>query len=221
MRGLSAQGTIALILLVVSCTADGATDLVAPSSTTAAESESPAPSREGLGATETVTSTVELEDGGSVDVVCLVGCRAATGGATDLEAEPALWLAHGTYHRWSEATGCPIRIDVISHIHGAEHCDWEETEFITIGDPLGASIGRERLSESARRFVWNEGGAIPTLAPARSILRSELPDGAYDTGFRNGEAELWLHEASDSVLYRVEGDEAQVWVLDPTAGLCM
>lgn len=136
-----------------------------------------------------------------------VTCGAEPGSPTDLTAEPKDWLLNGDYHRWADSDGCPVRIDVISQNAGPEHCGWESVTFLSIGDPLGASIATER---PGRRFAWDPDNVLvgdPAYAGA-TIATADLPATAADTGYRDGDSQLWLDDADPSVLYRVHGATA-------------
>jgi hypothetical protein len=168
--------------------------------------------------TETTTIVFDLDDQ-TYTVTRPVGCDAEPGSPTDLDSEPAQWLAFGEYKRWFDTAGCPVRIDVISHINGATHCDLQEAEFITIGRPLGSGV--EYLSpEVANRYVWNEDGVIPGLLPGETMATSDLPETATDTGYVQGDSRLWLDESDESVLFIVDGDTARVFIRDFEAGVC-
>lgn len=91
-----------------------------------------------------MTTILEIEDEGTIIVERPTGCESEPGSPTDLASEPAGWLAFGRYLRLTDLDGCPIRIDVISHIRGFEHCGSQSAEFITIGRELGESIGTRR-----------------------------------------------------------------------------
>lgn len=148
------------------------------------------------------------------------GCEAESGSPTDLDAEPAHWLRSGNRLRWTDAKGCPVRVDVISHIRGAEHCGWEEAQFITIGRPLGSSVAGGLSPETANRYVWDPSGILPGGPFGTVVSRADLPSTTHDTGFRQDGAELWLDEADESVLHRVTGNQAQIWVRDFEVGIC-
>ncbi len=170
-------------------------------------------------ATETTTIVFDLDDQ-TYTVTRPVGCDAEPGSPSDLDSEPEQWLAFGEYKRWFDAAGCPVRIDVISNINGAAHCDLEDAEFITIGRPLGRSI-IALPPNTMNRYVWNANGVIQAIPSGEIIEVSDLPATAIDTGYVQGNRQLWIDDESDSVLYVVEdGGRALVLVLDFEAGLC-
>jgi len=172
----------------------------------------------GSSVTETTTIVLVVDDQ-TITVTRPVGCVSEPGAPTDLDSEPSQWLAFGEYKRWSDSEGCPVRVDVVAHINGAEHCDVQDAEFITIGRPLG--VGVEYLSpETANRYVWNAGGVVRGLPPAKTVSSSDLPASAVDTGYVREADRLWLDEADASVLYVVAGETARVFVRDFEAGVC-
>lgn len=146
------------------------------------------------------------------------GCGARPGGVDDLTAEPTDWLQYGEYVRWSDRDRCPVRVDVVAHVRGPEHCGWAEVDFLTVGDPVGTPI-----TESARsyRYYWDPTGAladqpVPTTG---SMPVDELPASAYDSGFRLDGTELWFDSADRTVAYRVLSDDVDVWRLDEASAL--
>ncbi|NHZ71424.1 MAG: hypothetical protein GWP18_07255 [Proteobacteria bacterium] len=168
--------------------------------------------------TETTTIVFDLDD--QTDTVTRpVGCDAEPDSPTDLNSEPAQWLAFGEYKRWLDAEGCPVRIDVISNINGAPHCELQDAEFITIGRPLGTSI-ISLPPNTMNRYVWNANGVIPGMAPGETIDLADLPATALDTGYVQGQDHLWIDEGTESKLYVVNGDTARVLIMDLEAGIC-
>ena len=117
-------------------------------------------------------------------------CDAQPGSPIDLAAEPQDWLQFGTYLRWTDGDGCLVRIDVISHHHGAAHCGWQSMESITIGRPLGSSIAAG--ASTANRYVWDPQGVPPDGPFGSELTLSDLPDTALDTGYRREEANSGL-----------------------------
>jgi hypothetical protein len=139
-------------------------------------------------------------------------CGETPGAPDDLRAEPH-WAPSGTrFYRWVDAAGCPVRLDVITDIHGPAHCDLETSEFITIGEPIGASSGRDALGPTtARTFMGSVKGSY-------AVDVATLPASAYDTGYRCGEDQLWLDHAHRDVAYRIRGTRAQI--LTPVTLFC-
>lgn len=147
-------------------------------------------------------------------------CGLAPGSPTDLSVEPPEWFTYGEYHRWTDLDGCPVRVDVIAQTAGPDHCEWQSVTFLTVGDPVGVPFDNPTVSD-ARRFVWDPEGALPPVDDvSRSdvVARVDLPSTAFDSGYRDGTAELWLDSADPSSLYRVNGDSADRFVEDADDG---
>lgn len=144
-------------------------------------------------------------------------CDAEPGSAIDLASEPSDWLQHGTYLRWTDGDGCLVRIDVISHHHGAAHCGWQSMEAITIGRPFGSSIASG--ASAGNRYLWDPQAVLPDGPFGVELSLADMPDTALDTGYRRDGAELWRDEGNESVLYRVTGNSVEVFELS-SSGLC-
>ncbi len=151
-----------------------------------------------------------------------VGCDSESGSPIGLKAEPAEWLAFGHYFRWTDEAGCPVRVDVISHIHGAGHCEWESAEFISIGRPFGESINRGPFrEETVNRYIWDPQRVLPGGPVPDSVAVDDLANTVYDTGYRQGEKGLRLDAADDTVLYVVYQGRADIWVRNSGLGICL
>ena len=165
----------------------------------------------------TTTITVTMEEEGPYTVTRPVGCDAEPGSPTDLDSEPAHWLVFGNYMRWEDGNGCPVRVDVIAHIRGAEHCEYEEAEFISLGPTLGESFS---TSENSTRYIWNADGVIPGTAAGEYIPLSVVPGSAIDTEYRQDETELWIDPTDPTGIYLIRGEEVRFFQRNLTAGLC-
>lgn len=160
--------------------------------------------------TPTTLIDVRNDDGEIVQVSRPVACPTEPGSAIDLDSEPAFWLVNGKYMRWETVAGCPVRVDVIAHLGGPDHCGWERAEFLTISDEVGKPF--DPLDAAARRYVWNEGGVINGFEPA--VTRAVLPVGVVDTDFiRDGE-QLFVHPDDDSRIWLLGPNQAREFVLD-------
>jgi len=140
------------------------------------------------------------------------GCDATPGEATHIPSEPATWLVNWTTHRWSNSEGCPIRLDVILHSPGSDHCDRQTVEFITIGATLGESILEDgTISKNSRRFYWDPEDVLKRTGRGETRSVADLAGDAVDTGMRHDGRELWLSSTEPAELFVVSGDEAQIW----------
>ncbi len=206
MRPLRAS-LLALLLIATGCS-DTETSNSAPPTT------NPVP-------LPTITIHSDGEDVVVYEVLRPTGCLAEPGSPSDLLSEPADWLLFGDYKRWFNSEGCPIRIDVIAHIHGSEHCDMEEAEFITLGLPLTRlfDVYNEGRYIPAR-YIWAPNGVIRGVASGEEIPRFAVPELAIDTEYRQGETELWVDPTDPTGIFLIRGDDVRFFQRNPTAGLC-
>ena len=149
------------------------------------------------------------------------GCVATSEAPNDIAAEPAEWLAFGSYLRWSDIDGCPIRIDVVSHKFGPSHCNWQNVEFITISQTLGESITENRvLSPRANRYFWDPAGDYSGSGRDATISFHELAPDVLDTGLRRDGTSLWLSSSEPPTMFVVENEIAQQWEWDEDPHYC-
>jgi hypothetical protein len=90
---------------------------------------------------------------------------------------------------------------------------------LTLGWPIGT---RARTAASARQFVRDPHGIVPTTDLARRLdLNAALPDDAIDTGYRYGRIALYLSpQDQDMVAYLVAGDDVERWPRSDPMTLC-
>lgn len=143
-------------------------------------------------------------------------CPGAPGSATDAAHEPETWRGSGN-DTWRTADGCIVRIDAVTSFTGAAFCGRESIRFLHAGKPVGSLI----------RDI--EGGAMYVRDPERTYERAltpaldldaELPAGATDTGFRQGDAELWIVPGDASAVYLRSGAAIERWPRDPAFSAC-
>ncbi len=129
-------------------------------------------------------------------------CEATNGAVTDVAHEPD-WRQFADYEWWTDADGCLLRIDVLAERPGPEHCGWEAAQTIIAGQPLGA---RYTAPEDTTHFVRDPDGVYgrPELT-AGFEPDATVPEGAIDSGYRKGGAELW----------HIPGDQAAIWLVSP------
>lgn len=167
----------------------------------------------------------------------IVSCETSDGSSLDLAAEPTDWPIWDSYIRWSDADGCPLRLDVVAHVRGSDRCGWQGAEFITMGRPIGGPIGKRYSVESTSRFLWDPDAVLPR-GPFGELLDSEdLEAPTVDSGFRlmesqrstvddlsqtaDGSYALHVDDLDDpTILYlRLDG-RVEVWHKHPSLGLC-
>jgi hypothetical protein len=136
---------------------------------------------------------------------------------TDVATEPD-WRQFSDYREWRSADGCLVRIDVLADRPGPEHCGFEDARVIITGIPFGA---RYTDSTNAANYVRDPGNVFDDEATAAALdLDAQLPEGAEDTGLREGGTELWVDPDDNSAIYLVGQNTVERWPLDPEPAGC-
>jgi hypothetical protein len=135
-------------------------------------------------------------------------CTAAAGSPIDVATEPN-WRAYGDYTPWTDLSDCLVRIDVLAERVGPEHCNFQDTRVLIMGQPLGA---RHTSRADTVEYVRDPKGSYgkPAFVSGFSA-NATLPSGARDTGFRQGERELWLDPTDDSAVYVKSSAGVERW----------
>lgn len=144
-------------------------------------------------------------------------CDAPEGSVNDVATEPD-WRQFAEYRDWTTADGCLIRIDVLADRPGPEQCGFESARVIITGVPVG-----ERYTDDSNDAVYVRDPEDVFGDPATAAAfdpDAALPDGAEDTGFRQGATELWVDSADESSIYLVTGTSIERWPLDPEPTGC-
>jgi hypothetical protein len=129
--------------------------------------------------------------------VAVLALFAAGCGGTDWSAE------------WTDRRGEEVPDSILVTYRGDEHCDWQSAVFLDVGWPLGT---RHTTAADARRYVRDPEGLFPELLLAEFDGDAELPRDARFTGYRRGDAELWLSPTeADRALFVVRGDVIERW----------
>jgi hypothetical protein len=170
----------------------------------------------GCGASETDQRRVEGSQSASGGLEARA-CEAEGGSVTDVAGEPD-WRRWADYRPWTTADGCLVRIDVLADRPGPAHCGYESARVIITGKPVGTRYAGPGKSGHYVRDLDNVFGD-PVTASAFDP-DSELPEGAVDTGFRQGPTELWVDASDRSAIYLVSEGSAERWPLDPQPALC-
>ena len=109
---------------------------------------------------------------------------------------------------WRDARGDEVGEFVVTTYRGAEHCGWQSAVFLHLGWPLGTAA---KTMNSARQYVRDPNGLFRSeVAPLD--LDASLPDDAEDTGYDQGDIELWIskREAANAI-YIVDGKRVERW----------
>lgn len=97
----------------------------------------------------------------------------------DVASEPPLWR-QDTFREWFR-DGCLVRIDVITDRPGPDHCGWDGTRVIAVGNPVG-----ERFTSEADtvQFVRDPVNAYRAGLDQGFEARTTLPATARFSGYR-------------------------------------
>lgn len=144
-------------------------------------------------------------------------CDAPEGSVNDVATEPD-WRQFAEYREWTTADGCLIRIDVIADRDGPEQCGFEDARVIITGTPVGSRYTDASDDAEYIRDPDNVFGDADTAAAFDP--NAELPAGAEDTGFRQGETQLWVDPSDESAIYLLLEATIERWPLDPEPTPC-
>ncbi|MEU6663937.1 hypothetical protein [Streptomyces sp. NPDC046821] len=79
---------------------------------------------------------------------------------------------------WTDRAGRPVPVSRVFSTEGPEHCDWQSVTFLHVGD---------------RQYLRDPGHVLPReLVRSSYAPKTRLPEGATDTGYRDGRRQLWL-----------------------------
>jgi len=108
---------------------------------------------------------------------------------------------------WTKG-GRPVDGRELNSIAGPDHCDWQSAVIMHLGWPLGTL---SRSSAEIRQFIRDPDGVIGYGIRDKLAIVVDLPDDARDTGYRNGELELWLAPSDPDAAYLRAGDDVERW----------
>lgn len=104
--------------------------------------------------------------------------------------------------------GRPVDGQELNSIAGPDHCDWQSAVIMHLGWPLGTV---SRSSTEIRQFIRDPDGVIKYGTRHTLAIAVDLPNDARDTGYRNGELELWLSPSDPDAAYLRAGDNVERW----------
>jgi hypothetical protein len=124
----------------------------------------------------------------------------------DVASEPPLWR-QDTFREWFR-DGCLVRIDVITDRPGPDHCGWDGTRVIAVGNPVG-----ERFTSEADtvQFVRDPVNAYRAGLDQGFEARTTLPATARFSGYRSASEELWLVPGDTQFIWIVSGQKVERW----------
>jgi hypothetical protein len=136
--------------------------------------------------------------------------------ATDLSKEQP--YSANYLHRWTNAEGCEVRLDIIMTRRGPDSCGGSKVADILLGWPLGSSHAEHR---PYRIFVRDPENVLGDSEIADAFDDgAELPAEAVDTGYRQEGAELWMQPGDDAYVYLVYADRVERWPHDGRPAGC-
>lgn len=139
------------------------------------------------------------------------GC--SSDAATDLSREPD-FSAHNLA-RWTTKNGCQVRLDVL--MTRMESCHVKDARDLVVGTPLGKS----QMTSDARVYVRDPRNGFGDATISEKFRSNvTLPSGATDTGYRQGETQLWVVPGSSAFVYLVDRERVERWPLDRSPPGC-
>ena len=110
---------------------------------------------------------------------------------------------------WQTAAGEDVEEAIVSTGTG---CPEDDAIFLHLGWPLGTP----QLLGPARQYVRDPSGTIVSGSGPFDPT-AKLPDSARFSGYRRGDAELWLGSDVDEFVYLVFDDHVERWprMVDP------
>jgi len=108
---------------------------------------------------------------------------------------------------WTK-NGHPVNGRELNSIAGPDHCGWQSAVMMHLGWPLGTI---SQTSAEIRQFIRDPNGVIDHGLRDKLAIAIDLPPDAEDTGYRNGELELWLRPSDPDAAYLRVGDDVERW----------
>jgi hypothetical protein len=96
----------------------------------------------------------------------------------------------------------------LNSIAGPDHCQWQSAVMMHLGWPLGTV---SQTSAEIRQLIRDPTGVIDRGLRDKLALAIDLPADAQDTGYRNGELELWLSPSNPDAAYLRVGSDVERW----------
>ncbi|MGZ5417617.1 MAG: hypothetical protein ACXWDI_10580 [Nocardioides sp.] len=96
---------------------------------------------------------------------------------------------------WTDDSGARVPTPRIRSFQGAEHCDWQDITFVTLGP-----------RRDGEQFVRDTTGELDQLMRSTYDGSAKLPDDATDTGLQRDGRQLWL-DPGHGAAYLVRVDD--------------
>ena len=131
------------------------------------------------------------------------GWYAESWAVCDLVELPADFVEELGYEVWTDADGQIVPTRRLEVFRGAEHCDWQDMTFLSLG----------RWDDQAPTFV-RDPDPDPYLREYLAepyLPHATLPAGAVDSGFRRGQDRLWLAPDRSRAYVGTAPDDVEMW----------
>jgi hypothetical protein len=131
------------------------------------------------------------------------GWYAESWAVCDLVELPADFVEELGYEVWTDAGGQIVPTRRLEVFRGAEHCDWQDMTFLSLG----------RWDDQAPTFV-RDPDPDPYLREYLAepyLPHAALPAGAVDSGFRRGHDRLWLAPDRSRAYVGTVPDDVEMW----------
>jgi hypothetical protein len=104
--------------------------------------------------------------------------------------------------------GRPVDGQELNSAAGPDHCAWQSAVMMHLGWPLGTV---SQTSTEIHQFIRDPDGVIDQRLRDKLAIAIDLPPDARDTGYRNGELELWLSPSDPDAAYLRVRDDVERW----------
>ena len=109
---------------------------------------------------------------------------------------------------WESADGTAVLASAIYTGAGERHCDWQSATFLGLGrasevEGIGPAHYAEYVRDPNELFAREVMGAY--------VAKVDLPPGAVNTGYSNGQANLWIDPSDESAVYMEVGGQFERW----------
>jgi hypothetical protein len=131
------------------------------------------------------------------------GWYAESWAVCDLVELPADFVEELGHEIWTDADGQIVPTRRLEVFRGAEHCDWQDMTFLSLG----------RWDDQAPTFVRDPDPDpdVRDYLAEPYVPHATLPAGAVDTGFRRGEDRLWLAPDRRRAFVGIVPDDVEMW----------
>lgn len=148
-----------------------------------------------------VKAAVVVRDGQGAEGTGGDGWYAESWAECDVVELPADLVEEFGYEVWTDAEGRTVPTRRLEVFRGAEHCDWQDMTFLSLG-PYGGP---------GPTFVRDPDPSLRGHFAEPFVARTTLPGDAVDSGFRHGGDRLWLGPDHSRAYVGREPDDVEMW----------